>query len=330
MGYGDQVMEMLPDLINSSSVPQELDAVFLELIKHDYGDQILRKLPKKIDFTSSTGIEINILIHLLDAGYKDQVMKLVPAEINPDYLSKNMHSLLLTIYHNEGKYLLSEKFKERLRSPITINSGEIIRITGPTIEDQINSLPIDFKKMKKNKNGDWYFGDLDKDGSKSRLMINFKTNPPTILFKNFDIEKTAIDEFKNAQKILPGYLPSGNYPELHDGVPYSPTYPNRNQLREVYFGPNLRTINLSLLPTKIAQSIESQRNYILLTLGVNEIDHGHSHDGNFNVRFLLEKDGQQLVMFDPEAAITKARDEQYSIIPIVILRDWDKARSSAS
>lgn len=62
------------------------------------------------------------------------------------------------------------------------------------------------------------------------------------------------------------------------------------------------------------------------TLLVNDVQHGHPHDGNFNLRWLLQDDkgGGKEVIFDPNIALQRAYEEELSITPIVTLRDWDQ------
>jgi len=89
-------------------------------------------------------------------------------------------------------------------------------------------------------------------------------------------------------------------------------------------------LKLDNFPEQIQNEIYRQIVYILYMLEKNHINHRHSHFGNFNLRFLLEKGEEKQLVFDPEHALTLAStpSQGWNITPIVTLRDWDAATSS--
>jgi len=170
--------------------------------------------------------------------------------------------------------------------------------------------------------------------------MNTKSGNPQILFRNQEGKlpeekikmRNSLQAYQAAVKIIPGYISSINYPELQlteSGV-ISQTKFAGNGFREVYAGYNLDTqLDISKLPQPLQASIEAQKRYILGMLAVHGIDHGHAGEQNMNVRFLLEKDENKIIVFDANIALQHAIKEKMAITPILTLRDWDMAVKDA-
>lgn len=143
---------------------------------------------------------------------------------------------------------------------------------------------------------------------------------------NTDALTGVLETLQRATQILPGYVSSANYPELEpDQSPEAKFY--NDGFREVYAGPSLATLTLDLLPPPLAASIRRQMAYVQHTLQIHNIRHGHDHEDNFNVRFLLSKGGEKKLFFDVNAALQHAIKHKMDLTPIVTLRDWDEGTS---
>ncbi len=219
------------------------------------------------------------------------------------------------------------------------------------MKDQIENFPVSPGSLKRW-HGDWYCCLVAKFGSETKMYLRFiEEELPQVIFHNDQIEDNSLLSYQDAAQLIPDYVSSPVYRELlTDEQKRSQvlTLMRLKGFREVYAGPSLyyflsdryegalrfvTSLKLEQLPEEIATSIESQVSFIITALYLNQIDHGHIHSGNINVRFLLEgnskkEDGpKKYISFDLNQALKLAKENNWTITPIVILRDWDQARS---
>lgn len=186
------------------------------------------------------------------------------------------------------------------------------------------------KKLKfVHSHGDWTLSQLQKDDltdNDSKLYVFTNSKTKEMFFRGKDIPSGSLEILKDVINNYSDFMPSNYYWEVEDSAKTNVKF-GTSGFREVFEGISLDQLELSSLPEAIKRSIILQRYYIILELYRNGIDHGHPHIRNFNVRFLLEDAmGRKTVDFDPALAIKTARRYGMTLTPIVILRDWDKAK----
>ena len=220
------------------------------------------------------------------------------------------------------------KFRVGLRQPISINEFQDFQFSNRTLSlsEVIKNFHLEKDSVKPWRGG-WLKVKLAKTGSETYLFFKPSSDGQfKILFFNDGISPESLDTYKKAASVMPEYISAPVYLELQNKQNNPRILFRRQGYREVYAGPDLTNVGLDTLPKIIKTNIFSQQEYVWLVLRMYDINHRHTHYGNFNVRFLLtDADGNKKLSFDANEAIRLAKENELSLTPIVILRDWDKA-----
>ncbi|MFA6814465.1 MAG: hypothetical protein WCR60_02880, partial [Patescibacteria group bacterium] len=333
-GYGKKILAKLPAQLDLNDLSQGAVCLFRSLLEKGYGKKILAKLPAQLDLNDLSDEAGNLLVSLLEKGYGKKIIAKLPAQPDLKNLSQGAEFLLRSLTKKpEGEKFVKELLE---RSKGTVRKGisgdELGFFEGqiaPSLSEIIQTFPIKEGSAKEWRGG-WLRAELNKTGSKSYVFFkpdgeeSFK-----IIFFNDEIGDSSLEAYKLATKLIPGFVSAPVYWELLDGENQCPEpLLRKNGFREVYAGLSLGSINLNDLPRAIRDSINIQKEITILTLGIYNIHHGHPHDGNFNVRFLLtDENGTKSLLFDLNKAIKMAKENNCLLTPIVTLRDWDRAVS---
>lgn len=280
----------------------------------------------------------------IEGGFADEIAKRFKGSPNflLDFFYKygqdtSQKEFLLSLARNGQKERLQELFGEQLkeaekviRRPIEPEYLKLPDKVGPHLDEIIQKFPLDPESPVEELRSGWYKIKLKKTGSATYAYLQLTAHEFKVVFKNEGISEERLENYRLAHELIPGYVSSANYPELQSEEvqkEHSTLKSFTYGFREVYAGPDVSFLKMNILPFEVSRSIEWQKKYILLQLSINGIDHGHPHNDNFNVRFLLEKDGEKQLFFDPNVAIKTAIEQQMTLTPIVTLRDWDQATS---
>lgn len=282
------------------------------LVEAGFGEELINRLVITDDFLNDFEYDYhdrvenqkNFLLFLANSGFKDRFLAIFSKRIT--------------------------ELESSLRSPL---SGENLILgskVGPHLHEIIKLFPVDYSSPIDDLRGGWKRADVDKTGSRAKIYAKLSDEYViSVFFRNYQIPIQSLENYLKAFSVMPNFISGPTYPELDDGdTPeflQAKTY--RDGFREVYAGPSLSDIKINLLPEPLKKSILDQRKLIICNLAINGIDHGHPHNRNFNVRFLLEKDGQKQIIFDINLAVQLAFKNKMNITPIVTLRDWDSATS---
>lgn len=299
------------------------------------GNYILPLMPEKIPVFDCTKCGGLLLRSMERSNYHEFLFDHVELNLQgpsiQDQTLQFLEELFIQARSMKGVEYLQEliaKVSQDLRTPLHLEAEPIFQSLGPTVAEQIRELPI-IHDSKKDLPGGWQSYQLHKMIGTSRILVLIQHDPVRVIFRNDRVNDTATEALTQAQQIIPEYISSFNYPELTD--PPSLPIPVRKSyqvIREVYAGTSLQSLKYAKLPESIRRSIGQQIIYILARLSSEGIVHQHPHARNFNVRFLIEKNGEKQVYFDPTEAIQIATsDPEILITPIVVLRDWDAART---
>ena len=333
-GYDQEILDRSPASLDFKNLSQGAEFLLRSLLEKGYGKKILAKLPAQLDLNDLSDEAGNLLVSLLEKGYGKKIIAKLPAQPDLKNLSQGAEFLLRSLTKKpEGEKFVKELLE---RSKGTVRKGisgdELGFFEGqiaPSLSEIIQTFPIKEGSAKEWRGG-WLRAELNKTGSKSYVFFkpdgeeSFK-----IIFFNDEIGDSSLEAYKLATKLIPGFVSAPVYWELLDGENQCPEpLLRKNGFREVYAGLSLGSINLNDLPRAIRDSINIQKEITILTLGIYNIHHGHPHDGNFNVRFLLtDENGTKSLLFDLNKAIKMAKENNCLLTPIVTLRDWDRAVS---
>lgn len=332
-GHIEKILSLLPNKIDLNNFSKEAGVFLNSLIEQGYDEKIIALLPDKINLSN---LNEDVGLFLKSLGEKGRVYeifnKLTNNPVDLNSLNKEMClflSLLINKLPEEGKELVEEileRSKISLRRAITINEFEDFQ-TQETLSliEIIKTFPISSAKPWR---GGWLRAEVEKDGSETYVFFKQSDDGKfKIMFLNDEIGKESLESYRKAAEIIPEYISASAYLELQDNK-HPEILMRKKGFKEVYAGPSLGNFDMDNLPPAISTSINSQKEYIKLNLELHKINHGHTHDGNFNIRFLLtDAGGQRTLSFDVNEAIKLAREQNLSLTPIVILRDWDQAES---
>lgn len=331
-GYGQELLRYLPAILEFNTMSIGMGIFLSSLIKNGYGQEIIRYLPPTFDLTAFDESEGNVMVleAFADHGYGELLFRYFPDDLHLATVSSGglgfLGALARNGYVTQKFEKLLDTTKDSLRQPLNVNNISLTTKVGPYLFDLIKNFPISPGSMKKMHHG-WYRAELEKDGTTTYVFMNMTGQMPKIVFRNDDIQRDSLKTYQQASSFLPGYVSSPAYPELQGNSKKEAVQPRLRGagFREVYAGPDLEIIEYPEFPSILKESIVAQKNYILLKLAFHKIRHGHPHDKNFNVRFLFTAgNGKKMVSFDVNYAIQVAKAENFTITPIVTLRDWDQ------
>jgi hypothetical protein len=254
--------------------------------------------------------------------------------------------LLSTEYRNTCLELLSE-LRTQVRQPLKNESLDTSRQVGPYLHEQIDSLPI-MKSTRNDLSFNWSRFQLSKDGSKAYMYIKKDTYPPRIQFRSdlttenkgltFEKKDRNITAYRKALETMPEFVNTGTYLEIDSNnlqfaiQKYISIHPvggvsQSSSFRETYGGAPLQKYLYSKCKA-LATHVKNQQDFIHLSLATHRINHGHPHERNMNVRFLLtDPEGSQTIEFDANQAFRHAKIRNATVTPVVTLRDWDAGDS---
>jgi|GEM_PF-4966699 len=369
-GFASQLVEMLPEKIDYYALSDEASWFLIELISHSDVRSFSKFIPKDLDWPLVTDGAKLFLRDLAQSELADQFLDLIPAAIDLEKISDNqakflimagngklLQAILDRISQDSNLDNLSEgglsllvrlgyriEAKKLLRDILSKNSGmirknlspdelpELTTQVGPYLHELIENFPL-VPDSVVLLGGGWAKAQINKETDSSTFVyFNLSHDFPRIFFRNFGIKPKAIEVYQQAAGLLPDYVAGIAYPELSnlDSAQIMNYKTYKQGFREVYAGVDVETLLKFPVPAEIKANIHRQVNYILLNLSLNNIEHGHPHPGNFNVRFLLiSKTGEKQVCFDLNYAIQVAKQQQLSLTPIVVLRDWDQGSSKS-
>lgn len=344
-GFSKEVLNLLPKNIDHQFFRNIAGDLYISLVSNDelFRQNFFENLPESFSLAQAKDLKLSGLI---SAGFSTEIISRFSgandlfSEFSYEYYKDEEQKDFLTTlarkgHTNELQQLFSKQIAEvesSMRQPIDPDQLDIWQKAGPNLYEIIKNFRVNSEEsIKKLKNG-WFRAKFEKgEGDFGYIYIWLKSKEFKVVFRSQNINEESLDNYQKALTLIPNFVSRKTYPELQPSETGKENLQTKtlfsDSFREVYAGITLEDLHLSALPKKIRDSILNQRKFILLKLAINGIDHGHPHDANFNVRFLLEKDGKKQILFDVNLAIKKAVENKMSITPIVTLRDWDKAKS---
>lgn len=322
--------------LSLKDISSEKAVILFHIVKKGFGQEILDRL--------SGDFELNDVFYSYSLRYQDR------------YQIRFLELLASSGFKSQLLELFSEKLEgygELVRDSISFDELEVNAKVGPHLDEIIEKFPILPGSIKELRGG-WVRGKIRKKKKKDEygnvieegevfIYLKIENESFKVVFRNKNIEEQHLDTYKEAFDLIPEFVSNPVYSELQNKQEKNNSSPKVFSseprmlsaetslptfgFREVYAGVSLSTLSMKSLPDKVKESIENQKKYILMKLAINGIHHGHSHNANFNVRFLLEKDGEKQLFFDINVALQHAIKNEMNFTPIVTLRDWDQATS---
>ena len=329
--YHEQaIMDRLPDQLQLGGIKSA--TVLASLARAGYERELLDRLPDKLDLTNLLPEETLFLETLVRSGYSMWLLLKLPEPGQLKDVSEAAGNFLWRLFtESRDKSLIKsmlEELEPELRRPISpdqIDDEYLDEEVDIGLPELIDGFPIEMGSKQELRQG-WQRAAIKKTGSKTYVYFKPESDGMfKLVFANDEIEEMSLKGYREITKLIPEYVSSAEYFELDDeGRRPEPVF-RRQGYREIYAGPSIRSIEIDELPPPIKASINAQISYISWVLAVHGIKHGHLHNGNLNVRFLLEGDEGKQVCFDVGRALRLAKEKEWMITPIVILRDWDLA-----
>jgi len=313
------ILTIPTDLKNLNQFQASLLAECIKEAKIENTMQVFDSLSKSLSKAPITGPEFMICWKLLDdPSFKDKVAEIL-------------------------SHLRSE-----VRKPLDLDTISTNTQVGPYLHEQIALLPI-VKETRKEFAFGWQRFELKKEDSIAYIYIKKGAFPPKIQFRTdlhvrekryqFGQSNEKLASYKEACQAIPEFINMGFYQELNDNpkaILENPRILEKpitglsedTSFREVFGGAQVNQY-LDYKEQSLIDHLTSQYYYINLELKAHGIVHGHPHDRNMNVRFLLvDSEGKKQVLFDANQAIRLAKEQKCQLTPIVTLRDWDRSKSS--
>ncbi len=344
--FSGDLARLISDYIDYSHLTSKARRFLAKLapVSPKIKEGLLSNIPEKFDLSMINEL-ILYLDGLLDGPLADEILSRFTGlnqltDFKYDFYGQDsdrnqlyfLTEIAISGHVDQLNALFAEIFKKiesGLRQPIDHESLSLTRKAGPHLHELIKKFPIIDGYGESLRFG-WIKRKVNKGGSENFVYLNLGAGNLKVIFRSSLIQQSYLASYQKAFNLIPDYVVGANYPELQNNKSEKKclSVDSLGSYREVYAGPSLDLLDLDALPVTVRDSIENQRKYILLKLGINGINHGHAHERNFNVRFLLTKGQQKKLFFDVNMAIRFAIEQQMALTPIVTLRDWDAATSS--